>query len=34
LTIGTRHLGAVSHKPRTVLLDDRGELIAHAHILP
>jgi hypothetical protein len=33
LTIGTRHLGAVSHEPRAVLLDNRRELIAHDYIL-
>jgi hypothetical protein len=33
LTVGTRHLGTISHEPRSVLFDDRGELIAHDYIL-
>ena len=33
LPVRTRYLGAVSDKPRWVLLDDRGELVAHKCIL-
>gem|GEM_PF-5979072 len=34
LTVGARHLGAVRDVPWAVLLDDRGELVAHVYILP
>jgi hypothetical protein len=34
LAIGARHLGAVRDEPRSVLLDNRGELVAHDYILP
>src|ERR1035437_719394 len=34
LTVGARHLGAVRDVPWAVLLDDRGELVAHEYILP
>jgi len=33
LTICARQLGTVRHKPRPILLDDCGELVAHDYIL-
>jgi hypothetical protein len=34
LAVRARQFGAISHEPRPVLLDDRGELVAHDNILP
>jgi len=34
LTIGAGYLGAVRDVPWAILLDDRGELVAHVYILP